>query len=171
MLRLWPHRLRGEGHFVALLRREGARRPRRLPGMRPIALPEDLPAVLPARMAGYAAFERGDRVHACHPWLREMEGVRTIKKGVCLYRRGRGYVEPEHSLGMALSPREAAARELTGEEALEALSGQTLPTGGRGWQLMTIQGMPLGWGKASGGVLKNHIPKGLRRDAYARREN
>ncbi|MBO4298711.1 MAG: hypothetical protein J5998_07910, partial [Clostridia bacterium] len=26
----------------------------------------------------------------------------------------------------------------------------------------THRGMPLGWGKASGGSLKNHIPKGLR---------
>ena len=28
---------------------------------------------------------------------------------------------------------------------------------------MTWKRLPLGWGKASGGMLKNHLPKGLRR--------
>lgn len=31
-----------------------------------------------------------------------------------------------------------------------------------GWVLITCGGLSLGWGKASGGVIKNHLPKGLR---------
>ena len=34
----------------------------------------------------------------------------------------------------------------------------------RGWLLVTLHGLPLGWGKASDGMVKNHYPKGLRRE-------
>jgi NOL1/NOP2/fmu family ribosome biogenesis protein len=38
----------------------------------------------------------------------------------------------------------------------------SIPSEYRGWTLVTTDGLPLGWGKASGGQLKNHLPKGLR---------
>ena len=43
------------------------------------------------------------------------------------------------------------------DEVLEA------PEGLRGFVLPTLARLPLGWGKASDGVMKNHYPKGLRR--------
>ncbi len=33
----------------------------------------------------------------------------------------------------------------------------------KGWFLICIDGMSLGWGKAAGGIMKNHYPKGLRK--------
>ena len=33
----------------------------------------------------------------------------------------------------------------------------------KGWTLVTVNGISLGWGKAQSGILKNHYPKGLRR--------
>jgi len=33
----------------------------------------------------------------------------------------------------------------------------------KGWQLIAVEGYSLGWAKASGGMLKNHYPKGLRK--------
>ena len=48
-------------------------------------------------------------------------------------------------------------------KALEYLRGNTLNTNQRrGWVLVSIEGIPLGWGKESNGILKNHYPKGLR---------
>ena len=44
--------------------------------------------------------------------------------------------------------------------ALEALDLGDRPAG---FNLMTCQGVPLGWGKQAGGLMKNHYPKGLRR--------
>jgi NOL1/NOP2/fmu family ribosome biogenesis protein len=32
-----------------------------------------------------------------------------------------------------------------------------------GWALVTVDGFGLGWGKRTGGTVKNHYPKGLRR--------
>ena len=49
------------------------------------------------------------------------------------------------------------------ERAKEYLRGNIIKTeGNRGWVLVAIEGIPLGWGKESNGVLKNHYPKGLR---------
>ena len=49
-------------------------------------------------------------------------------------------------------------------ETVAYLRGEVLsiPSEYRGWTLVTTDGLPLGWGKASGGQLKNHLPKGLR---------
>ena len=34
----------------------------------------------------------------------------------------------------------------------------------KGWQLICVDGYPLGWGKRTGDVVKNHYPKGLRKE-------
>ena len=57
---------------------------------------------------------------------------------------------------------------MTEAEAARYLAGETLPAPEdlRGWVLPSLRGLPLGWGKASGGVVKNHVPKGLRRNLH-----
>ena len=50
------------------------------------------------------------------------------------------------------------------EDAARAyLRGEAVPCACAGWLVATYGGMPLGWGKATDGLLKNHLPKGLRR--------
>ena len=94
----------------------------------------------------------------------ELDGLRVVSPGLALLRAETGRVEPEHALAMALLPgmarREAA---LTEKEALAFIAGEALPCEGEaGWTLVTHAGLPLGWGKQAGGILKNHVPKGLR---------
>ena len=50
-------------------------------------------------------------------------------------------------------------------EAAAFVRGESLPCdpAWRGWTLVTTAGISLGWGKAAGGMLKNHYPKGLRK--------
>ncbi|MBR4758698.1 MAG: RsmB/NOP family class I SAM-dependent RNA methyltransferase [Lachnospiraceae bacterium] len=43
-------------------------------------------------------------------------------------------------------------------------AGNTLPaTDQKGWTLVCAAGIGIGWGKSSGGIVKNHYPKGLRK--------
>ncbi|MFR1784786.1 MAG: methyltransferase RsmF C-terminal domain-like protein [Ruthenibacterium lactatiformans] len=44
------------------------------------------------------------------------------------------------------------------------LRGEAIPaeTAAPGWAAVLADGFPLGFGKQSGGVVKNHYPKGLR---------
>ena len=50
-----------------------------------------------------------------------------------------------------------------GPEAARYLAGEELRGSPSGWTLVTVGSLSLGWAKGSGGVLKNHYPKGLRR--------
>lgn len=43
-------------------------------------------------------------------------------------------------------------------------SGNTFPyEGEKGWYLICANGLGVGWGKLSGGIMKNHYPKGIRK--------
>ena len=173
MLRLLPHRVRGDGHFVARLRRSGraehtpekaVARPDREAAERLSALTRDV-CILPQSLRDMRPFIQGDRLY-CQPWgCPPLEGLRVISPGLCLARIGRSHIEPEHALAMALPP-ECAKRtaELDDTRALAWLRGESVPfEGEKGWTLALHAGMPLGWGKVSDGTLKNHLPKGLRR--------
>ena len=208
MLRIWPHRARGDGQFAALLRRagdagevfargDGADGSGSRPSVHPAASIDmwldALPKARPARRAGKAAPApdvaallqelgkcavsalpvspqsarlrlEGRRLIAAPLDAPELDGLRVVSPGLALLRAETGRVEPEHALAMALLPgmarREAA---LTEKEALAFIAGEALPREGEaGWTLVTHAGLPLGWGKQAGGMLKNHVPKGLR---------
>ena len=173
MLRLMPHRLRGDGHFVAKLRKGGDSksawqaapfRPDRDAARALATLAEEAcPAgALPPDM-NYVIL--GDRLYARPAGCPDLRELRVISPGLCLARLGRSHVEPEHALAMAVDPDAALRRAALDPELARAwLRGEALPWDGeRGWTLVTCRGLPLGWGKASEGALKNHLPKGLRR--------
>ena len=171
-LRLWPHRLRGEGHFLALMEKSGEAGKSSAKAKSPKPDKEVQAAVsmlLDVAPGLKALLDRGEVVRAGE-YLKlvpsgapDLKGVKVIRQGLHLCRMGKNYVEPDHALAMALHPSDAAlTREVTDEEALPLLTGETLPCEERGWLMFTYKNMPLGWGKASGGVAKNHIPKGLR---------
>jgi NOL1/NOP2/fmu family ribosome biogenesis protein len=66
---------------------------------------------------------------------------------------------------MVIEP-DCARRRLEMDEATARawLRGEAVPCDGeKGWTQALYAGMPLGWGKVSEGMLKNHLPKGLRR--------
>ena len=69
---------------------------------------------------------------------------------------------PDHALAMCLKAGEANFVELDEDVARAYLSGLTFDCGGSGWRVAACKGYPLGWVKVSGGVAKNHYPKGLR---------
>ena len=173
MLRLWPHRLRGDGHFVARLRKAGtlAARGEGAPARpdRPTAALLDAlekgVCRLPGAWLGMRPARLGDRLYLVPPNAPDTAGLRVVSPGLCLLRVGRNHIEPEHALAMAL-PAGCALRaaELSAEQADAFLRGEAIPFDGeKGWTRAERLGMPLGWGKASDGWLKNHLPKGLRR--------
>ena len=170
MLRLFPHRLRGDGHFVAKLRRaDGGPAAQTMPTARiDRELWADLEREicrLPDFIADMQPVRQGDwlyvRPRNCPP----LEGLRVISPGLCLARLGRNHIEPAHALAMAIDPGFARRRvDLDADAAHAWLRGEAVPCGGeKGWTLALHRSMPLGWGKVSDGMLKNHLPKGLRR--------
>ena len=104
-------------------------------------------------------------VSALAPNPAKLTGVRVLRAGLPLATLGRSHIEPAHALAMALDPEIARQTiDLTDEQAASYLSGEAFPVDApTGWTLAAWRGLPLGWCKITGGTLKNHLPKGLRR--------
>ncbi len=175
MIRAWPHRVRGDGHFAAKLRKAGAAPRREAPAFRNdrealvfvdrleqevCALPDGLKARL---------VRLGDYLYAIPAECPETRGLKLASAGVCLLRIGRSHIEPAHALAMALDVNDARRRmDLDDSQARRYLAGEALACDGpKGWTLICWRGMALGWGKASNGQMKNHLPKGLRLSLHA----
>lgn len=99
----------------------------------------------------------------------DLAGLKVLRPGLHLFDVRKGRIEPAHALALALNAQEAA-RSVSFEPDDPAvgayLRGETLPAPRdtpSGWTVVCIHSYPLGWGKVSGGQLKNHLPKGLRR--------
>ena len=95
-----------------------------------------------------------------------LKGLRVLRAGLCVgtiagLDRGRGRFEPDHALALCAGL-PIRSFPVDYDTAAAYLRGETIPCALRGWYTMTYEGLPLGWGKASDGVMKNHYPKGLR---------
>ena len=165
--RLWPHRLRGEGHFAAVLERDGRAEPVCLPAVRPTAAPPELrdflrrlEITLPeGRLIAF-----GQGLWMAPEEMPELAGLKVVRPGLEVGAMRPGRLEPAHALAMWLGGCASCADFPADSPEIAAyLSGGTVAGPQRGWTLLTAGGLGLGWAKGSGGVLKNHLPKGLRR--------
>lgn len=167
-LRIWPHQVQGEGHFVALLQRSGNGEPTKpSPHNRPDAHKQSLQEVN-AQIAQWvheppiANYMLGSTFVSLPEACPDLQGLRVLRLGLHLAQRVGSTLRPEHALALAGEP--VHQIPLTLEEAIRYRAGHTLPVDMKlsGYAAVTLDGWPLGWGKAVAGVLKNHYPKGLR---------
>ena len=173
MLRVWPHLVRGEGHFAALLqKREDGSIPRKRKNdfTKSFPTPDKTEAALAeAFLAEHitdaiqpnAVF--AGKIAAMPDDLPPLNGMKVLRVGLHLGEiKGKVFV-PDHALALACISRRVLP--VTEEQARAYQAGQVLnvPETLKGFYTPVLEGLNLGWGKASGGQLKNHYPKGLRR--------
>lgn len=167
MLTCYPHRMPGEGQFCALLRRDGDEEAALFPDA---SLPRpdkqllaalrgfDPEAPAPTAMLGDTA--------VFFPGCPDVRGIRVLRAGLHLGGMKGKVFQPEHAWAVSGSA-PAAPRVALGEmDAARYLAGETIALSDhvKGWVIPTLWGLALGWGKISDGIMKNHYPKGLRRD-------
>lgn len=176
-IRLWPHRISGEGHFAALLIREdgpvrSAKEKRKAEKKREGTDVKDALERLAketkinfGRFAGWKTEIVENRMQLVPPKMPDTSGIYCLRRGLPAGRIGRSHIEPEHSLAMAILQEETDAQiNMTQEQTEVWLRGEMLQIdySGKGkWLWVHHNGLPLGWGKYSDGQLKNHLPKGL----------
>ncbi len=95
-------------------------------------------------------------------------GMRVLRPGLHLGSVKKDRFEPSHALALALSGGDAQqtfSMQGDGAEAAAFLRGESIVSEAeyRGWVLMLVDGYSIGWAKAAGTMLKNHYPKGLRK--------
>ena len=168
--RMYPHSSVGEGQYMALLTRAGDG------ADNAAALSEPKGERIPLFEAFWRETFLGELPRAMllpdgrvmlPPALlpRELKGLHILRAGVLAGEIRNGRFTPDHALALAYPA--AAFRQTMGLECgalTRFLAGETVACypDRSGWCPATVLGHPVGWGKAVEGVLKNHIPKGLR---------
>ena len=181
--RIWPHKSEGEGHYLALLRKNGTwtaedGRKRKQPkywndkaGRSYVE--EFLKKSLTA--SDHDALEEGmdrlilfgDQLYQLPEGTPALDRLRVLRPGLHLGAFKTKRFEPAHALSHFLKPEQAVSvcrLEPEDPQVLDYLKGNTVKgeAGLSGWTLVCIGDYPLGWGKAVSGTVKNHYPKGLR---------
>ena len=165
--RFYPHKSRGEGQFMAVLRHRGDS-PEETP-VRRVSKPE--PEVLrfldevltdydPVQVTSYNA----NPVYFT-PAMTLEKGT-AFSCGVTIGEVRKNYIQPHHQFFMALGHRFKRQIELPADsdELAAYLHGEEISAPfENGWAVVTTAGCTVGGVKVSGGRGKNHYPKGLRR--------
>ena len=166
MYRMWPHKLLGEGHFAAVLRRAGVSDgPSDLPQGE--KLPRewlDFAKALGIRLPKGKALTFGQSLYWTPAELTDLNRLKVLRPGLELGTVKKGRFEPAHALALWLGSC-VRMQDLPpdSKEASAYLHGDVIPGTQKGWCLVTVGGYSIGWAKGDGNVLKNHYPKGLRR--------
>lgn len=178
MYRLFPHKLNGEGHFVAVLEKKGQAGIRKLPSLqtwikdsKQLAPYEEWKKTSGLRLDGDGYILFGDQLYLVPPEMTDMKGLKVVRPGFHLGSFKKNRFEPSHALALALSSAEVdntVSFEAGSKEIQAYLRGESIVLTGTesstsdGWCLVLVDGYSTGWGKVSRGTLKNHYPKGLR---------
>lgn len=174
--RLFPHKLNGEGHFVAKFRKvsesENTTKPLKsnIEKSSEKALLSFLKNTEISLNEGILLDFKG-HIYLLSPLCKNMDKLKIQQAGLYLGEvdKNKNFI-PSHNLALALNiygikTHTSKHIDLTETELKTYISGATLNTGENitGWTLLTYDGNPVGWGKVSSGVIKNHYPKYLRR--------
>lgn len=219
--RLFPHKMRGEGHFAVSFHRSAeknmnavpeekavvnvvANKSRKKSGKTSSVLSSDEAKILKTFIAetflaksdifgridscicentkaeeGCDKLVRfGDSIYLAPKIMPETTGLKVKRAGLKLGEFKKNRFEPDHALAMALRTEEVlsyCSYDCNSEEIKGYLNGMTLAfsaadsdcsvkkiAGSKGWCLICVNGVSIGWGKIAGEMIKNHYPKGLR---------
>ena len=164
--RMWPHKLRGEGHFAAVMRRVGGEA-----GEPELATGEKLPKAwtdfakdLGIKLPQGKLISFGQSLYWAPEELPDLRRLKVMRPGLELGELKKDRFEPAHALALWLSTAaRTCALPAASRELAAYMHGETLPSDQRGWCLVMADQYAIGWAKGDGNWLKNHYPKGLRR--------
>ena len=167
--RLYPHKIKGEGHFLALLQKNGTAEKVMLTGeigekekdLAPFL--EFQKEVLKTKLTGtFKIF--GESLYLLPKEMPSMKGLRVLRTGWQLGMMKKGRFEPSQAFAMGLFKEEVSNVEdfsLEDDRVIRYLKGETVEAEGKdGWTLVCVDGFPLGWAKRQGGRLKNKYAVG-----------
>jgi NOL1/NOP2/fmu family ribosome biogenesis protein len=164
--RLWPHKLLGEGHFAAVMRKADGEAE---------DIPEEPAQKLPKTWSAFAkelkitlpegkAVSFGSSLYWASEEMPDLRGIKVMRPGLELGEMKKDRFEPAHALAICLkTASRTVCLSADSPEIAAYMRGEVLPADERGWTLVRVDTYSIGCGKCDGKVLKNHYPKGLRR--------
>lgn len=182
-IRIFPHKMDGEGHFLALFHKKGDSLP---PVFRPAGKGpdkntrkwlEEFFAEIGLHTLGGQEFDwnrveiRKDKVYYQLPFPLDLRGISFLRNGLYLGDLKKNRFEPSQPLALALHKEDIEATislSVSDERITRYLKGETLniepeeAAHKKGWHLLCADGYPIGFGKLVNGILKNKYPAGWR---------
>lgn len=183
-MRLFPHRLKGEGHFLALMRKKGGDDGGKeiLPPMDPVTAGKRVRAVEKEKELDAFLRQSGtewdygrivihqDNAYYLPEGLAWNLPLRFLRTGLFLGELKKGRFEPSQALAMSMKAGQfpnTVSFPGGDSRVLRYLKGETISLEGdegpvKGWCLAAMEGFPLGWAKGTGMSLKNKYYPGWR---------
>ncbi len=179
---LFPHKMQGEGHFMALFRKEGRTD---LIGQFSYVKPDpDTRKWLELffKEIGLRTFNgqpfdwnrvetRKDKVYYLPPVTGDFRGLTFLRNGLYLGDLKKNRFEPSEPFALALRKGDVdgiISLSVDDQRLTRYLKGETLniepaeAAHTKGWHLLCVEGYPLGFGKLVGQTFKNKYPAGWR---------
>ncbi len=170
--RIWPHKMKGEGHFIALLNKKGiademiyeTEKNSDEKFLKPVK--DFVKSNLNVDLNGIYKIIN-DMVYIIPPKMPKTDGFRVLRSGLLAGNIKRNGFEPSQALAMALKKEEVvnfADFDKNDERVKRYLKGETVEFESikNGWVLVCVEGFSLGWAKAQNGRLKNKYAIGWR---------
>lgn len=175
-VRIWPHKMHGEGHYVALLQKGyNVEKKEPLTAKNKIKkVPEEIVeffADIDWEMDWNRLELYSEKVYYMPEGIPNVKGIRFLRTGLYLGDLKKNRFEPSQSLAMCLKKEEYKNTIdlcASDERVIKYLKGETIEVDdivsfkAKGWQLVLVDGYPLGWGKLANGTLKNKYLPGWR---------
>lgn len=175
-VRIWPHKIHGEGHYVALLQKGEPISTKSSPMNKNKVkkVPEEILDFFKdiAWKIDWSRLEiYSEKVYYMPEGIPNVKGIRFLRTGLYLGDLKKNRFEPSQSLAMCLKKEEYKNTvDLSSEDerVIKYLKGETIDIDdlvsgkAKGWQLVLVDGYPLGWGKLANGTLKNKYLPGWR---------
>ena len=175
-VRIWPHKMHGEGHFLALLQKGEPveEEQKKIKSKRAKKMPEELETFLRDVTWEIDANRleiHTERVYYMPENLPDVKGIRFLRTGLYLGDVKKNRFEPRQAFAMCLKKEEyrhTISLPVEDERVAKYLKGETIEVDDlvspkeKGWQLICVEEYPLGWGKLAGGTLKNKYLPGWR---------
>ncbi len=184
-VRIWPHIAPAEGHFIALLAKQGSAEKYRAAKSKELHHHRDRTWSNKGKNSTWSVLDDFYKAHLTMPidasrmivdgtyvyqmgeHLPDLNGLKLIRPGWWLGSISKGRFTPSHSMAMGISAnyaRQVLTLQSGDRRLIAYLAGESFPDPGEnGWVLVTVEGYPVGWGKRVQNVLKNFYPHGLRR--------
>ena len=188
--RIWPHKMSGEGHFMALLhKKSGTQQQVQQTGSQSSiwwekckglnkeqkAAAEDFFSHVNIAYDGKRIDVRGDNLYYLPAPKYDGRGLHFLRNGLFLGEFKKKSFEPSQPFALALHAQdfdqvldfpaddERLSRYLRGEtlDVSDLIAGEKKR---KGWQLVMVAGHPLGFGKLVNNNLKNKYPAGWRKN-------
>ena len=165
--RLFPHKIKGEGHFLALLRHKGEKysssalfvEEKSDNDKRIEFFYEFCDKYLNIRPEGVFKIY-GTYLYLLPKGVPALKGLRVIRSGWLLGELKKNRFEPSQAFVMGLKKEDikiAIDLPLSDPNVIKYLKGETIDVdyNGEGWCVVLVDGSPLGWGKIKNGRIKN----------------